>query len=95
VGMDFEWDENKRLSNLSKHGVDFEDVRFIFDGDTVTVEDDRYNYGEQRLVTFGFLRGSIISVTHTETHSEHGDVIRVISARKATKHEQQLYFEQV
>jgi uncharacterized protein len=89
--MDFEWDENKRLTNLNKHGIDFEDVGVIFDGDTVTVEDNRYNYGEQRLVTFGFLRGSIISVTHTE----HGDVIRVISARKATKHEQQLYFEQV
>ena len=89
--MDFEWDENKRMTNLNKHGIDFEDVRIIFDGDTVTVEDDRYNYGEQRLVTFGFLRGSIVSVTHTE----YGDVIRVISARKATKHEQQLYLQQI
>lgn len=89
--MDFEWDDNKRMTNLNKHGIDFEDVRIIFDGDTVTVEDDRYNYGEQRLVTFGFLRRSIVSVTHTE----YGDVIRVISARKATKHEQQLYLQQL
>jgi uncharacterized DUF497 family protein len=48
--MDFEWDEDKRLANLRKHRVDFVDVPAIFDGDTVMVEDDRYNYGERDLL---------------------------------------------
>ena len=43
--MKLEWDENKRLANIRKHGFDFTDVSTIFDGDTLTVEDDRYNYG--------------------------------------------------
>ena len=51
--LEFEWDENKRLSNLHKHGINFVDVPLIFAGATVTVEDNRYNYGEQRFVTFG------------------------------------------
>lgn len=89
--MDFDWDENKRVINLRKHGVDFVDVPLIFDGDTVTVEDNRYNYGEQRFVTFGLLQGMVIAVVHTENDR----LIRVISARKATKYEQQIYFEQV
>lgn len=89
--MDFDWDENKRVVNLRKHGIDFVDVPLIFDGDTLTVEDDRYNYGEQRFVTFGLLQGMVTAVVHTE----NDDLIRVISARRATKYEQQSYFEQV
>jgi uncharacterized protein len=38
-GMEFEWDETKRLTNLSKHGIDFIDVPVVFDGEIVTVED--------------------------------------------------------
>ncbi|MHC5611477.1 MAG: BrnT family toxin [Nostoc sp.] len=38
--MEFEWDEAKRLTNLRKHGIDFIDILAVFDGDTVTVEDD-------------------------------------------------------
>jgi uncharacterized DUF497 family protein len=89
--MRLEWDENKRLANIRKHGFDFADVSSVFDGDTVTVEDDRYNYGEQRFVTFGLFQGRVIAVVHTE----NDDLVRIISARKATKYEQQVYFEQV
>ncbi len=39
--MEFEWDEAKRLSNLDKHGIDFLDIEEVFNGDIVTVEDDR------------------------------------------------------
>lgn len=56
--MEHEWDEAKRLSNLRKHGIDFNDVPFVFSGDTVTVEDNRYGYGEQRFVMFGLLQGA-------------------------------------
>jgi len=89
--MDFEWDETKCLANLRKHGIDFTDVPPVFDGDIVTVEDNRYGYGEQRFVTFGLLQGRVIAVVHTERE----DSIRIISARKATKYEQQTYFEQL
>ena len=89
--MKFEWDKNKRLANIRKHGFDFTDVATVFDSDTVTVEDDRYNYGEQRFITFGLFQGRVIAVVHTE----NDDLVRIISARKASKYEQQIYFEQV
>ncbi len=89
--MEYEWDEAKRFANLGKHGIDFIDVPAVFDGDIVTVEDDRYDYGEQRFITFGLLQGRVIAVVHTERE----DRIRIISARKATKYEQQTYFEQI
>ncbi|NMF57208.1 BrnT family toxin [Pseudanabaena yagii] len=89
--MRFEWDENKRLANIRKHGFDFADISSIFDSDTVTVEDDRYNYGEQRFMTLALLQGRIIAVVHTE----NDDLVRIISVRKASKYEQQIYFEQI
>jgi uncharacterized DUF497 family protein len=89
--MNFEWDEAKRIANLRKHGIDFLDVAIVFDGDTLIVEDDLYDYGEQRFVTFGLLRGLVVAVVHTDRQ----DSIRIISVRKATKYEQKVYFEEV
>ncbi len=89
--MEYEWDEAKRVANLLKHGIDFTDVPPVFDGDIVTIEDDRYNYGEQRFVTFGLLQGRVIAIVHVERQ----DSTRIISARKATKYEQRNYFEQL
>ncbi len=87
--MKFEWDEDKRQRNLRRHGIDFEDVPQIFDGHTVTTEDSRIDYGEVRYLTLGMLRNYVILlVVHTERDS---DVTRIISARKATKHEQKRY----
>ena len=57
----------------------------------LTIEDDRYGYGEQRFVTFGLLQGRVIAIIHTEQK----DCIRIISARKATKYEQRTYFKQL
>lgn len=89
--MEFEWDESKRITNLRKHGIDFSDVLAIFDGEIVTVEDERFEYGEERFVTFGLLQGRIVAIVHTESEV----CIRIISARKATKYEQQNYFKQI
>lgn len=89
--MEFEWDEAKRLTNLRKHGIDFVDVPAVFEGVIVTVEDDRYNYGEQRFITLGLLQGRIVAIVHTE----RDDRTRIISARKATRYEQRTYFEQI
>ena len=46
----------------------------------MTVEDDRFDYGEERFVTFGLLQGHVVAVVHTESEN----YIRIISARKAT-----------
>jgi len=84
----FEWDEGKREANLRKHGIDFAWIGALFEGFTVTFEDDRGHYGEQRFITFGSLHGSVVVVAHTE----RGNTIRIISARKASRHEQKSYF---
>jgi hypothetical protein len=89
--MKFEWDEAKRRTNISKHGVDFADLEPLFDGETVTVLDDRFDYGEDRFVTLGLLNGVVLVVVHTETDT----VIRLISVRKATKNEEKSYFKEI
>lgn len=89
--MEFEWDEAKRRSNLRKHGIDFVGVEQLFAGVTVTILDDRADYGEERFVTFGLLDGRVVAVAHTESD----EVIRIISVRKATKNEEDGYFKEI
>jgi uncharacterized DUF497 family protein len=89
--MKIVWDEAKRRANMKKHGIDFSDAPAVFDGITLTMEDSRFDYGEHRFVTLGLLRDTVVLVAHTETAEE----IRVISMRKATKHEQNLYFQSI
>lgn len=89
--MKFEWDKAKRLANVAKHGFDFIDVGVVFEGDIVTIEDDRFEYKEQRFVTLGLLNGRVVVIVHTE----RADVTRIISVRKATKNETRSYFEQI
>jgi len=87
----FAWDDTKRRANLKKHGIDFVDSEKIFRGVTLTAEDTREAYGEQRFLTLGLLDDQVVSVTHTE----RGNDIRIISIRKATKHEARYYFSQI
>ncbi len=87
----FVWDEAKRRLNLRKHGIDFTDADKIFRGVTFTAEDTREDYGEQRFLTLGLLEDQVVSVAHTE----QGEEIRIISIRKATKHEARFYFSQI
>jgi uncharacterized protein len=89
--MAFTWSESKRVANLKAHGLDFVDAALVFDGVTFTFEDDRFSYGEQRFATLGLLAGVPVSVVHTESDHE----IRIISFRKATNRETQIYFSQI
>ena len=89
--MEFEWDEAKRKSNLRNHGIDFIGIEKVFEGETVTILDDRVDYGEERFVTFGLLEGRVVAIAHTETD----EVIRIISVRKATKNEESSYFKEI
>lgn len=79
--MEFQWDEVKRMWNLRDHGIDFVEIDRAFEGETVTILDNRFNYGEERFVTFGLLDGRVVAIAHTETTK----LIRIISVRKATK----------
>ncbi len=89
--MKFEWDERKRQINIKKHGVDFVDADEFFNGYTVTMEDNRFQYSEQRFITLGIIQGRVAVIAHTERK----DRIRIISMRKATKYEQKIYFSQI
>jgi uncharacterized DUF497 family protein len=89
--MEFTWSKAKRTANLKAHGLDFVDAPRVFEGLTFTFEDDRFSYGEQRFVTLGLLAGIPVSIVHTESERE----IRVISFRKATQREAQIYFDRV
>jgi len=89
--MEFTWSEAKRATNIKTHGLDFVDAKSVFAGATYTFEDDRFSYGEQRFVTLDMLAGINVSVVHTENDHE----IRIISFRKASKRESQIYFDAI
>jgi hypothetical protein len=74
--LDFEWNEEKRRSNLEKHGVDVFVAALIFDGPTITKEDRRHDYGEQRFKSIGMVDDTCYVVIHTERNG----AIRLISA---------------
>jgi uncharacterized protein len=63
----------------------------VFAGDTVTILDDRADYGEDRFITLGLLQGRVVVIVH----SESDEVIRIISVRKATRNEEFNYFKAV
>jgi uncharacterized protein len=87
--MRFEWDETKRVANIAKHGVDFT-VIADFEWETALVRPDtREDHDELREVALGFVGARLHSVVFTE----RGDVVRVISLRKATKKETMFYAE--
>lgn len=82
--MNFEWDEQKNAANIHKHGFDFTDAWEIFESPMLTAPDTREDYGEERWVGIGFLRERIVVIVFSQRSDE---LIRVISLRKALKHE--------
>ena len=87
----FHWDEVKRKKNLVRHGFDFADAADVFDSETITIEDDRFDYGEVRYVSFGMLRELVVAVVYTEAD----DNMRIISMRRATKNEENEYYKKI
>lgn len=85
--MEIAYDPVKRQRTLAERGLDFEDARIVFQGETLTAEDVRHDYGEVRLVTVGHLRGRMVIVIWTQ----RGDGRHVISMRKANEREQARY----
>ena len=88
--MRFDWDPAKNEANLNKHGISFNEARHIFDGPILTRVDDRQDYGENRAISLGAQsRDAVLVVVHTE----RGDKIRLISARKANRRERKVYHD--
>jgi uncharacterized DUF497 family protein len=88
----FEWDDEKAASNIRDHdGVTFEQAAAAF-SDPFAVEwiDEREEYGEERSILLSMISGQLLYVAYTE----RDDNIRIISARRATRHEQDIYFRQ-
>ena len=85
----FEWDDAKAVANLRKHQVSFEEAASVFvDPLAYTFADPDHSAGEERMLTFGYSQtGVLLAVIHTD----HGRAIRIISARRATRHERGIY----
>ena len=86
--MQFEWNEQKRKTNIRKHGFDFRDAWKIFNSPMLVAPDDRQDYGEDRWIGIGMLEGRIVVIIFTERND---DTIRTISRMKALTHERIRY----
>jgi len=89
----FEWDEEKSISNLQKHGVSFEEAKEVFeDPFHISKLDHRFNYFEERWITLGSTKKDKILVVANMFFDENGEeIIRIISARKANQKERKFY----
>ncbi|MDN6855637.1 BrnT family toxin [Pseudomonas sp. CAN2814] len=90
--MLFEWDEAKNLANIRKHGIDFNDAMELFQQPYLAHRDDREDYAEERWINLGRIRSLIGVVVSTE---REGEVVRIISARKATRREARHYVQTI
>jgi len=87
--MKYEWDENKRIANIQKHGLDFADVHFVFeDKNAITYLDDRNDYGEKRFIVIGKIEEQFVAYV---CYTERKEKIRIISFRFASKKERSHY----
>ncbi|MBE9141131.1 BrnT family toxin [Nodosilinea sp. LEGE 07088] len=89
--MEFEWNPDKAKLNLEKHGVSFQEAATVFnDSLSVTFPDPDHSIGENRYVIIGISRfGQLLVVAHTD----RGEKVRIISARKAIRQERRFYEE--
>ncbi len=89
--LNFEWDENKNISNQKKHdGVTFEEAKTVFSDELARlIPDPDHSVGEERFILMGLSSQlKLLLVSHCEVNSE---TIRIISARKADKLERKQY----
>ncbi len=90
--MHFVWDEGKSRTNLAKHKVSFETARLVFEDPFAISIQDRIVEGELRWQTLGLVGGVVVLlVAHTYEEEDGEQVIRIVSARKATPRERAFY----
>jgi uncharacterized DUF497 family protein len=89
--IQFEWDARKASANVKKHGIYFDEARTVFfDENAKLIDDPDHSLDEDRFVLLG-LSSTLKVVLVCHCYREHGNVIRIISARKATSHESKQY----
>jgi len=86
--MRFQWDPKKNRENIRKHGLDFADAPEVFEGPLLARPDTREDYGEERWLGIGRIRGRVVAVVFAMIGA---DTIRIISLRKADRHESTQY----
>ncbi len=92
--MRFVWDEEKNRRNRAKHKVSFETAALVFDDPNALNIQDRFIEGEERWQTLGLVGGIVVLlVAHTVCEEDEEEIVRIISARKATSHERRIYVE--
>lgn len=89
--MDFEYDQHKNRSNIIKHGIDFADAESIFMYPMLIREVVRSDYGEQRWISIGLLKGIVVVMVFTIRRGK----MRIISIREANLKERDIYNEKV
>ncbi len=89
----FSWDKNKNLANIKKHGISFEEAKSVFyDENARLIYDPDHSESEDRFIIIGLSRKfNILVVNHCYRNKD--EIIRIISARKATKNERHQYVE--
>ena len=89
MGLRFEWDQRKADSNLKKHGVSFQEAASVFaDALSITIPDPDHSASEVRFLDLGLShRNRLLVISYTE----RGKIIRIISARRASRSEQKYY----
>ncbi len=94
MDLRFEWDENKNRTNIRKHGIDFRAAIPVFDDPFVLLEQDRDVEGEQRWTAMGWGESTLLLLVAHAVRSGFGTIIiRIISARAATRGERKQYEE--
>jgi len=89
--VEYEWDEAKAATNFAKHGISFAAAaRALEDPRKIEILDDRFDYNEDRIQSLCMDRGMVLFIV---TVMPDENVCRIISARKATRHEQERYFQ--
>jgi len=89
----FEWDKRKAELNRRKHGIRFETAALVFEDRYICTEASGDEHGEVRWPSAGEVRGSLVIVTHTTREEGDIEVVRIISARRATRRERRDYEE--
>lgn len=89
--MRFEWNDSKSRRNLEKHRISFGTASLVFDDPSALSIQDRIVEGEERWQTLGMIADVVVVVAHTWQETEGDEVIRLISARKATARERRVY----
>jgi uncharacterized DUF497 family protein len=89
--LSFEWDEEKNAANIKNHGIDFLDAALIFENPTIEAIDERADYGELRYIALGLSGETVLYVVYTWRGE---NIIRIISARRANRHDAEKYYRE-